>query len=275
MRITDNRGAGLVEWLVAIAVISVIFGAMIGTAVHQQRFYVVADDAADAVAALERLENVVAAELLPLNGSAGDILFAGSDSITVRTYRGAFFVCAKFATSPVHLTVRSLSGIAPSPDSAIVYAKGTQGALVDDHWKSVAISSLKQDFCPDSTPGWDLVAHGLNGVLDEVPVGAPMRLFHRGSYWLTVEGKQWYLKTDAVQGKPTVVSGPLAPADSSAGSVLAFRYLNKSGATTAQADSIATIEIDAVAIGDVRSRRSGQPLRKDRTMTIRLRNADY
>jgi hypothetical protein len=275
-RIRENRGSGLVEALVAITLVSVILGAMVGTAVHQQRFYMVAGDAADAVATLERLETVVGVELLPLNGSAGDIVFAGKDSIAVRAYRGAYFLCAKYPTAPVHIKVRALTeDLAPVPDSGIVYASGTKGTLADDHWKPVTVSSVKSDFCPDSTPGWDLVVHGLGGVLNEIPIGAPMRLFHHGSYWLTAQRGGWYLMTDALQRSPTLVGGPLAPADSSAGSVLTFRYLNNAGMTTAQLDSIAKIEIDAVTLGVVPKRRTGEPLRKDRTVSIRLRNADY
>ncbi len=276
MRIRDNSGAGLVESMIAITLVSVIFAAMVGTAVQQQRFYLVAGDASNAVATLERLEAITSVELLPLNGAAGDITYAGADSIAVRAYHGAWSICAKYATSPVHVMVRPLTQeYAPRPDSGIVYSSGTKGTLADDHWKPISISSAKADFCPDSTPGYDLVVHGLAGVLNEVPIGAPMRLFHHGSYWLTVEAGRWHLKTDALQGTPTLVGGPLAPADSAAGSVLAFRYLNKSGATTTQLDNITTIKIDAVTLGAVPKWRSGEPLRKVRTVSIRLRNAEF
>lgn len=276
MRIGDNSGAGLVESMIAITLISVIFAAMVGTVVHQQRFYLVAGDAANAVATLERLETVTAVEMLPLNGAAGDITFAGADSIAVRAYRGAYSICAEFATSPVHVTVRPLTTeYAPQPDSGLVYSSGTQGTLADDHWKPIRVVDVAPKLCPDSTPGWDLVVHGLKDALNEIPIGAPVRLFHHGSYWLTAEAGHWYVKTDALQGVPTLVGGPLAPADSTAGSVLEFRYLNRSGTTTAQLDSIATIEIDATTLGAVPKWRSGQPLRKDRTVSIRLRNAEF
>lgn len=274
-RTRDKSGAGLVEMMIAITLISVIFAAMVGTAVQQQRFYLVAGDAANAVATLERLETITSAELLPLNGGAGDITYAGSDSVAVRAYRGAYSICAKYATSPVHVTVRPLTTeYAPQPDSGIVYSSGTQGTLADDHWKPIRVVDLEKEFCPDSTLGWDLTVHGLKDVLNEIPIGAPMRLFHHGSYWLTAEGGHWYMKTDALQGTPTLVGGPLAPADSAAGSVLNFRYLDRSGSVTTQLDSIATIELDATTLGVVPTWRSGEPLRKDRSVSIRLRNAD-
>lgn len=275
-RTTDKRGAGLVEMMIAITLISVIFAAMVGSAVQQQRFYLIAGDASNAVATLERLETITSAELLPLNGGAGDITYAGSDSIAVRAYRGAFSICEKAATSPVHVKVRPLTQeYAPQPDSGIVYSSGTQGTLADDHWKPILIRSVTKDICPDSTPAYDLEVLGLAGVLGEVPIGAPLRLYHRGSYWLTTEAGHWYLKTDALQGTPTLVGGPLAPADSAAGSVLTFRYLKRSGSVTTQLDSIATIEVDATTLGAVPRWRSGEPLRKDRTVSIRLRNAEF
>lgn len=276
MRTKSESGAGLVEMMIAVLLISVIFGALMGTAVQQQRFYLIAGDAANAVATLERLETIASAELLPLNGAAGDITYAGSDSVAVRAYRGAYSICAKYATSPVHVTVRPLTAeYAPQPDSGIVYSSGTQGTLADDHWKPIRVVDLAKDFCPDSTVGWNFTVQGLKDVLNEIPIGAPVRLFHHGSYWLTTESGDWYLKTDALMGKPTLVGGPLAPADSAAGSVLTFLYLNRSGSVTAQLDSIATIEIDATTLGAVPTWRSGQPLRKDRTVSIRLRNAEF
>ncbi|MGD8869665.1 MAG: hypothetical protein PVI01_18745 [Gemmatimonadales bacterium] len=276
MRTKSESGAGLVEMMIAVMLISVIFAAMIGTAVQQQRFYLIAGDAANAVATLERLETITSADLLPLNGGAGDITYAGPDSVAVRAYRGAYAICAKYATSPVVLTVRPLTEAhAPQPDSGIVYSSGLQPTPADDHWAALLVRSVKADTCPDGSRAYDLAVEGLEGILSEIPVGAPIRLYHRGSYWLTTESGEWSLKTDALLGKSTLVGGPLAPADSAAGSVLTFRYLNRSGSVTTHLDSIATIEIDATTLGAVATWRSGEPLRKVRTVSIRLRNAEF
>lgn len=274
-RTANVRGTGIVESVIAMALVGIVLAAMIGAAIHQQRFYLVVNDAAAAESNLERLETVLTRDLLPLNGEAKDILHASSDSISLRTYRGVYSLCAKFATVPVHVIVRGLTeDLAPKPDSAIVYSSGTQASLSDDHWKRVDVSRVTKAVCPDGSRGWDLEVGGLAGVLNQVPVGAPLRLFDYGSYWLTTENGSWHVKTDAFQGTATLVSGPLAPADSSAGTVVTFRYVDAAGSPTTNLDEIAYIELDANALGVVPNRRSGEPLHKDRTISIRLRNSD-
>ncbi len=155
----------------------------------------------------------------------------------------------------------------------MVYSHGQKATAADDHWKPVLIASVSGDTCPDGTPGWTGVVADLNGVLDEIPLGAPVRVFHWGSYWLTPENGSWFLKTDALSGAPMVVSGPLAPTDSAASSVLQFSYLDDEGNTAATVGEIERVEVAISAVGVVPKRRGGSPVSKERTLLVKLRNA--
>jgi len=273
-RIRSARGAGLVEMLIAVTLLTIVMATMVGVLLQQQRFYLVAGDSANTVSILQRVEAVVSSELLPLNASAGDVIHADTDSVKLRAFRGVYAVCDKQELADAQLTVRSLTGGAAIPvDSALVYSHGLRATVTDDHWKSVAISAVKPDTCPDNTPAWTATIPALTGDLQEIPIGGPVRVFHWSSYWLTVQDGSWFMKSDALSGSPMVVSGPLAPSDSASASVLSFRYINSQGDPTATITDIERIEIDVTALGVVPTTRGGLPMQKNRTVSVKLRNA--
>ena len=272
----SDHGGGLVETLIAFTLLAIVLTAMVGVLIQQQRFYLIASDAANTVGTLQRFEEVVTPELMPLNPTAGDIVFADPDSVKARVFRGVYWVCDKRMTTDVQITVRSLTGSLAIPaDSALVYSNGTRATMADDHWKPVQVTSVKGDVCPDSTPGWTAVVPGLNGSMAEIPVGAPTRAFQVASYWLSIQNGSWYMKSDALDGSPMVVTGPLAPADSTGASVLSLRYSDRFGKTTATLTEIHKIEIDVSALGMVPTKRGGAPMNKSRALAVKLRNAGH
>ncbi len=274
IRLRGERGSGLMEMLIAITLVTLLVAAMVGVLIQQQRFYMVAGDAANTVNALQRLETAVTAEFMPLSPSGSDIVYAGADSLALRVFRGVFVVCRKQLMTDAVLTVKAhTESVAMRQDSTLVYSHGTRGSRADDHWKPVEASSVNPDACPDGTPGWAAVVPGLNAVLPEIPIGAPLRVFHPASYWLQAEDGSWFLKTDAHQGGAMRIGSRLAPADSAAASVMRFRYLDVQGNPTATLSEIAKVEIAAAAVGAVPTRRGGSPLRKEHTVSIALRNA--
>jgi len=273
-RMRSERGAGLLEMLIAVTLLTIVMATMVGVLLQQQRFYLVAGDSANTVSILQRVEAVVSAELLPLNAAAGDVIHADLDSVKLRAFRGVYAVCDKREVTDAELTVRSLSGgLAIPVDSALVYSHGLRATVADDHWKPVAITAVQPDTCPDSTPAWTATVPALNGDLGEIPIGGPVRAFHWSSYWLTTQDGSWFMKSDALSGSPMVVSGPLAPSDSASASVLSFRYIDWQGDPTATITEIERIEIDVMALGVVPTTRGGLPMRKNRTVSVKLRNA--
>lgn len=267
-------GSSLMEMMIAITVMSLVLAAMVGVLLQQQRFYMVAGDSANTVSVLQRVETAVTAEFMPLNPSGSDIIYAADDSLALRVFRGVYTVCGKRVTTDVFVTVTSLTNARSIPqDSALVYSSGTRPSLADDHWKTVAINSVKKEACPDGTPGWTAVIPDLNGLLSQIPIGAPLRVFHPASYWLSAEDGSWFMKSDANPGGAMRIASRLAPSDSAAASVMRLRYLDVQGVPTATLNEIAQIEIAASAVGIVPKRRGGQPLRREQTVSIALRNA--
>ncbi len=274
-RARTELGSGVVEALIAITLLSLVMAAMVGVLLQQQRFYMVTGDAANTSGTLQRLETAVVSELLPLSPVGGDVIYADPDSVLLRAFRGVYAVCDKKVTTDVFITVRPLSdGVPLRTDSVLVFSHGTRASFSDDHWKAVRITSIKKGECPDSSAAWTATMPDLSGQLSQVPIGAPVRVFQRASYWLTPENGSWVLKSNALDGQPALIGGPLASADSAASAVLQFRYLDKDGKATGTLAEIARVEVDVVAVGTVPKRRGGTPLRRDRTVSIRLRNAD-
>ncbi len=273
-RLRNQSGSGLVETLIAVVLLSLVLASMVGVLLQQQRFYMVTGDVANTASVLQRVETALTTELMPLNPELGDVRYADPDSFESRVFRGVYALCDKQLSTDVIVTVRSLTGGPPlSTDSALVYSHGQKATAADDHWKPVLVASVTGDTCPDGTPGWTGVVADLNGVLDEIPLGAPVRVFHWGSYWLTPESGSWFLKTDALSGAPMVVSGPLASADSAASSVLRFSYLDVASNPAATLGEIERVAIDISAVGVVPKRRGGTPVSKERTLLVKLRNA--
>ncbi len=273
-RVSGERGSSLMEMMIAVILTTLVLSAMVGVLLQQQRFYMVAGDAANTVGTLQRLETTVTAEFMPLNPSGSDIIYADDDSLALRVFRGVYVVCSKKVTTDVFVTVRPLTqGRRISTDSVLVYSSGTRGSLADDHWKPVAVLSVIDDACPDGTPGWTAAIPDLSGLLSQIPIGSAVRVFQPASYWLSAEDGSWFLKTDANPGGEVRVASRLAPADSAAASVMRFDYLDVQGKSTSTLAEIANIEIAASALGLVPKRRGGQPLRKDQTVSIALRNA--
>ncbi|NIU72759.1 MAG: hypothetical protein GWN71_03990, partial [Gammaproteobacteria bacterium] len=248
--------------------------ALFGVLVHQQRFYGVSGDISATWQDLEQVPRVLQPELLPLNSDAGDILYAGTDSMRFRGFRGVFAVCAKALTTDVLLTVRP---VAPAEarlraDSGFVYSRGTNVSTSDDSWIPIRVSSVKDETCPDGTPGQQAVVSGLAGILSQIPVGAAVRMFDHASYWLATQDGNWVLKTDGFGGVTTVAASSLMPTDQPAASALRFRYLDNTGAPTGTLAEIVSVEIEIGAMGEYPPTRGGTPVKVGRTIELGLRN---
>lgn len=269
-----RAGFSLVEMMIALLVSMVVMAALMGMVIHQQRFYLRAADISETLAELQRVETVVVPELLPLSPGAGDIAFAGPDSIAMRVFRGVYSVCDKLLAPEFAIVVRNLTGnsVELATDSVFVYRRGMRTGLSDDSWQPVKISSLNETTCPDGTPGWRAVIPALNGFSFEIPVGSPVRAFRHGSYWLERSSDGWYLKTDATSGTAVVIAGPLTPPDSAATSALEFRYLDDEGDVASSTAEIARIDLNVSSLGRVPGTRDGLPHRAEHQLSFDVRN---
>ncbi len=274
LKVLSQAGYSLVEMMIALLVSMVVMAALMGMVIHQQRFYLRAADISETLSELQRVETVVVPELLPLSPGAGDIVFAGEDSIAMRVFRGVYSVCDKLLAPEFAIVVRNLTGnsVPLATDSVFVYARGTRTGLGDDSWLPVKMSSVNETTCPDGTTGWRAVIPELNGVSFQIPVGSPVRAFRHGSYWLELSSDGWYLKTDATSGTAVVIAGPLTPPDSAAAAALEFRYLNGEGDVAATTAEIARIDLNVSSLGSVPVRRDGLPHRAQHQLSFDIRN---
>lgn len=270
----SGAGFSLAEMLIAIIVGSLVLAAVMGTLVHQQRFYMVAGDIAETRRDVELIEKVLAPEFLPLNPSAGDVVYAGSDSLRLRIFRGVYVVCDKRLLTDVQLTVRRVTPDGPdiATDSALVYSRGSLVALTDDHWEPVRITTTSSASCPDGGGGWSAIVTGLNTIMSQIPVGAPVRAFNYASYWITSENGFWVVKTDAF-GTPRTIGGRLKPVSESKTSALRFRYLDATGSVTTDPTQIVEIELVVGATSNISTQRDGSPYQTNSETLLRLRNA--
>lgn len=272
-RLRSEGGSGIVELIFAMILASMILAGLVGMLIQQHRFYMVTDDASRVAGVLNRMETALGPEFFPLSPTAQDIVYADPDSVEMRVFRGVYAVCARKINVDVFLTVRPLTGSMPIlPDSIMVYSKGTRASVTDDHWKVVKVKSVSTDVCPDGTPGWVAVVPGLNGLLSQIPDGAPIRAFKHGSYALAQQDGFWELRTSAWGGSK-VIGGRLAPADSAATSVLQFHYYDADGNATAVLSQIARVEIAATALGQIPIRPTFDPIARRSTVSIGLRNS--
>ncbi len=257
-----------------IVVGSLVLASILGTLVHQQRFYLVVDDILETRRDAELAHRLLIPELLPLNPSAGDVDYAGPDSMRLRAFRGVFSICDKKLTTDVFITVQPLApgSAVLTSDSALVYSRGTSVSTADDHWKPLRISSVSSGTCRDGSPGETAVVHGLQGVLSEVAIGSPLRLFRHGSYWLAVEDDHWMMKTDA-QGTPRAIGGQLMKASEPASAALKLRYLDAAGNDVTATSNIVDVLIDVGAMGNAPMIRGGSVYKTDSEIRRRLRNA--
>ena len=269
----SESGSGIVELIFAMILASIVLAGLVGMLIQQHRFYMIADDASRVAGILNRMETALGPEFFPLSPTAQDIIYAGPDSVDMRVFRGVYAVCDRKINTDVFLTVRPLTGSAAIlPDSIMVYSKGTRATVTDDHWKVVKVKSVSTGVCPDGTLGWVAVVPGLNGLLSQIPDGAPVRAFKHGSYALAQQDGFWELKTSAWGGS-RVIGGRLAPADSAAASILLFHYYAADGNPTAVLSQIVRVEIAATALGQIPVRPSSDPLARHSTVSIGLRNA--
>jgi len=270
----NRDGFSLAEMLIAIIVGSLVLASVMGTLVYQQRFYMVASDVSETRRDVDLIEKVLAPEFLPLNPSAGDVVFAGSDSLRLRVFRGVYAVCDKKLVSDVHLTVRRVTpdGMAIATDSALVYSRGTLVGLADDHWEKMEINTTSSGTCLDGSAGWSAIVKGLNGILSQIPVGAPVRAFNYASYWIASENGYWVVKSDAL-GAPRTIGGRLKPVSEAKASALRFRYLDAAGFVTTDPAQIVEIEIVVGATSSMSTQRTGNPYQTDSETLLRLRNA--
>lgn len=266
-----RAGYSMVELILSIVVGGLILAAGMTLVVQQRMFYTRAADAAGAISSLNQLELTLAGEFLPINTSAGDLIYADADSMRMRLFRGVYSVC-DVSLSPVSLTVKrlTLGGEPAAGDSALVYSQGPTSQFQDDVWEPLRVTAASDTTCPDNTAAWELEIQGLNATeLGQLPAGAPLRVFGWASYWFRPQADGFYLTRTDYDGNELAIAGPLRQ-PGNASTPPAFRYFDANGLVTTVPGNVARLEVSANAVRLVTN--GEDPTTASRTLTFRFRN---
>ena len=266
-----RRGFTLIELMVAIVLLSIVAGGMMGIIVRQQQFYSGSSGILETRGSVRDGMAMLTSDLRSLSPSNKDIYAMGRTFIDFRLSTGAATVCTisvdrKTVTVPP-LVLTSKNGLtswisAPqNGDSVFVYDADTSANATDDTWDPNLLSAnaTSAASCPNSSgftttageaaSGWKVP---LNSALAAtVQVGASLRFFRRARYQLfQASDGLWYLgfydclpsRTPACTSLEPV-SGPYLPAANSGPSGLELTYYDANGVVTADSSLVRRIGI--------------------------------
>lgn len=265
MRLVTSRGVALVELLVALTLSGFLAAAAAGLLGRTQDFYRSAVQHIDVSQSLRVAGAFLPAELRELDAVDGDVIAMTPTAVTIRAARQLAALCrpplAGAAPGSVNLTLRAalfsaLRDFDPAGDSLWVFREGDPLSPEDDDWVPAAISTLEPDTCPDGSAGRRVTAYprlagGQTLEAGPVTAGAPVLGFETVTYRLyrSSADRRWYVGMET-SGDLQPVLGPVTDDG------LAFAYLDSTGAATAQAVRIRTIEfrVRARTVEPVRTR---------------------
>lgn len=259
-------GFTVVELLIATAISGIIAAAFATTFVREQRFYSASQEQIDLRNKLREASTILAAEVKGAAVSELGVPFMSDTALELFTSVGSSAVCTVSGSTigfpPQALargnTLTSLVVLPDTGDIALIY--GSPYNQPDSgRWEPYRIASLTSRSasaaCP-STTGFTLPADVATGISSwqlivstapspNVRVGAPVHFVRRARYSIYKSGSDWYVgyrrcnpTGTSVCGSIQPVSGPYHSYSSGAGG-LSFRYYDRSGASIAQAQSIA------------------------------------
>ncbi|NIR45711.1 MAG: prepilin-type N-terminal cleavage/methylation domain-containing protein [Gemmatimonadetes bacterium] len=257
---SSKRGFTMAELLVVIVLGTIVVGALYQVLVYQQRLYTNEQVMTVRHDALRLAANVLAADLMEASASEGDFQTLEPDRLSLRSPVG-FAVACGVDTLSSSLSFIDASGrfSAAAGDSLLVYHPA--GWLV----RSAGSASEASDAGPGCAYSGGPTARGslsVAGSINGVPVGAPIRAFHRYTYSLQQDDGSWWLARDD-GSNVDLLAGPFA----GDGSGLTFVYRDESGAETSDPNSLVRLDMRLVsqAPGGIQSRDT-------LTATVRLRN---
>jgi len=274
-RTSARRAFTLIELMVAIVLLSIVAGGMMGIIVRQQQFYSGSAGVLETRGSVRDGMAMITSDLRSLSPSKQDIYAMGRTFIEFRLSTGAAIVCTisvdrKSITVPP-LVLANNNGLtswisAPqSGDSVLVYDADTSANASDDKWdpNQLTASATSAASCPNSsgftttageaTTGWQIPLH--DALPATVKVGGALRFFRRARYQLfQASDGLWYLgfydclptRTPACTSLEPV-SGPYLAAANSGPSGLELTYYDATGAVTTVTSLVRRIGIVARA----------------------------
>lgn len=239
-----HRGFTLTEMVIVIALGTVVVMALYRTLVVQQRFYREQGAVSTTQDALRLAWSVVVADLMEADAAEGDFGVIAPESVQVRSPVGFAIVCDKDNADKT-LALFGVQGRVTSGvgDSILIYDPA--GWIVREV-KAENPSGGPALGCPyGAGPSMEKRVR-VDASVDNVPVGAPLRAFHRYTYRLEQDGDSWWLARG--DGATTdILAGPF----SGDGSGLAFAYFDSLGRKTSDSTAVARVDLSLVAVSQL------------------------
>lgn len=254
-----RRGFTLIELLVAVVLLGIVTAGIYRTLATNQRTYHAQLQRIDLQQNIRAALTVLPAEFRELDARDGDISAMTSTSITIRAMRQLGFLCARPILDPglqqgpllqisaLTMPDQPLYGsrdIDPTTDSILVYYEGDEGTRGDDGWVVGSITATVGANCPapDNRAGRTyavVLGFGANqwSHTNFIQNGAPVRGFQSLTYLLyKAPDGRYYIGQQSSKGLEPII-GPVTE------NGLTYTYYDSTGAVTANASLVASIEI--------------------------------
>jgi hypothetical protein len=247
----------MVELMVFLVLSSLIATGLYQVVRFQQRAYREHRETVARHDALRLASSILTADILDASGQEGDLVVIDSDSIVLRSPTGFAIICDHDPSDRrIAITEVTGAGYASASDTLLIYhPNGWLVRAIQD--VNPSGPSLSCPYGGGQAPDMTL---RVNGPVDGVPVGAPVRAFRRHSYGLTKREDSWWLARN--DGNSTwALAGPL-----SADSGIAFAYYDAAGKPTTDPKQVALVDLAIVA------QTPGSGDRDTLTISVRPRN---
>jgi hypothetical protein len=218
-----------------------------GVLVSQARLYSVQREIIDARESLRGAVAVLVEEVQGASASRLDLSGLGPNSLTLRSTQGAGIVCSKHPSAPRY-GLKEVRGsfAATASDSSLVYD------VSGNRWLALKVNQVMTDYQEAGVPpcAWagsaapDLVVE-LLGVIPEIEVGSPVRVFRRVDYGLFPQGDRWWLgRRTGGESAYDLITGPLrSPTEDG----LSLAYLDEDGLVTTDSSRVRQVLIEVRA----------------------------
>lgn len=278
---TYSRRSGftLIELIIAIAMASIVLGAVYRILVNNQRFYRAQSQIVDVQENVRAVAQLLPGELRELDAGDGDIIGMSDTAITMKAMRGFAVICAAPDVANGRITVRNsltygYRATDPTRDTVLVFADGNTGQTSDDTWLHARVTTITTGVtCTDGSAATRLTLTGAS--LANVTDGSPVRTFELVNYRLYNDGTgTWWLGArtyaSSAWSATSPVAGPLRANDG-----ITFTYYDAAGAVTAVAANVSRIQLVVRGLSqqsiNVQGRRAGQ-YQDSLTVNVALRN---
>jgi prepilin-type N-terminal cleavage/methylation domain-containing protein len=240
----NPRGFTMIEVIVALVVGMIVLGSVVQLLIVQGRGYRKQREQVDVRETAREAAGLLSWDLRQAAVAGSPFAVMGSNSVTIRGFRGLGTVCAKHALLARYGLWKTGGNIqATVDDTALVYQIGR------GQWNKLKITAVGTPAAmgvtacawPGARPPDIVVEFAVTASTDTsyIKVGAPFRTFRRVQYGEYQQNNRWWLgrKVGAAASYELLTGPLLAPASNG----LAFTYYDTLGAVTANPAAVGSV----------------------------------